>query len=316
MAIFSICGQAGSNTGSIDCDYVKGLPIQMIVGGALFTPDEYATNATFEAAFLSKLKKGTGASDKLFPFPVIQGNSDKTTAAKYSNLGYGLEVKLQRSKASYEFEVIAGSSLEKRLMRFDGLQIPVFIFDDKNSIIGIKDSNRNFKAAKYILSVEPKGFEDGQNAKTTKIVISIIDSRDFVENMEYISTTFNSSDLVGLLDVDLNEISSHVANVYQIGASIKTSNIRESLNIHDQYATELGAGTLWSAKTGATFSIPLPITSVANNTSLNGWTFTFDSVAYGALATGAKIKLTTVTPDLLDAADITGIEIMPIILTK
>lgn len=315
---FSICGQVGANTGGIDCDVTRGLPVQLIPGGASFAPSDYATNASFEAAMISKFKKASGSSDKLFPFPVIQGNTAKTTAAKYGTLGYGLEIKLLRSKQGYEFDVLAGSQLEKKLIKFDGQIVPILIFDDRSNVWGVVDSDLNFKGAKYLIGVEPKDFEDAQNAKTTKISISIIDSRDFTENAKYASTTFNSADLVGLNDATLFETTTHAANVWKIGAKILNSSINSFLNVHDTtgYAAALASGALWVAKTGATFATALTITSVADDATNGGWTVTFDSTAYTALSAGAKIKLSLVDPETLDAADVTGIESVPILLTK
>jgi hypothetical protein len=105
-----------------------------------------------------------------FPFPVIQGVNDKTEAAKYGTLGYGLQVKLMRSKPGYEFDVIAGSALEKRMMAFDGSIVPFFVLDDNvnYNMWGVQDSSGNFKGAKYLVGIEPRGWGDAQNAKVTK----------------------------------------------------------------------------------------------------------------------------------------------------
>ena len=312
---FSICSSIGANTGAIDCDPTRGLPVQLVIGSATFAPSDYATSAGFEAAFLSKLYEPSGSSDKLFPLPVIQGNTDKTTAAKMATLGYGLQLKLLRSKAGYEFDVLAGSSLEKKLISFDGLIVPLFILDDKSKIWGVLDSAGNFKGAKYLVGVEPKGFEDATNAKTTKIMISIIDSRDFVENAEFAGTTFNASDIVGLNDVTLTAIS-NVSNVWKIGITIATSNILSSLNVAATYTTALAVSGLWQAFTGATFATPLAITSVAYDSVLLAWTVTFDSAAYTALAASAPIEVSLVSSVALNAANVTGIEGSPLEILK
>lgn len=315
MQGFSICSSIGANTGAIDCDPTRGLPVQIIAGSAIFAPSDYATAAGFETAFLNKLVQPLGSADKLFPFPVIQGNSDKTTAAKMGTLGYGLQIKLLRSKAGYEFDVLAGSALEKKLIAFDGLIVPLFILDDKSKMWGVLDSAKNFKGAKYLVGVEPKGFEDGTNTKTTKISISIIDSRDFIENAEFAGTSFNASDIVGLNDVTLTAIS-NVSNVWKIGATIPTSNILSALNLASTYTTELAVSSLWVAGTGANFATPLAITSVAYDATLKAWTITFDSTAYTALAVPSNIQLSLADSVTLNTADVTGIEGSPVILVK
>ena len=313
---FSICSSVSANTGGVDCDVRKGLPVQIVLGSAFFTPTDYATNASFQTAFLGKLKKPSGSTDKLFPFPVIQGTTAKTTAAKFGTLGYGLQVKLLRSKAGYEFDVLAGSNLEKKLIKFDGQIVPLFIFDQNNNIWGTLDTALNFKGAKYLVSVEPKDFDDAQNAKTTKIEISIIDSRDFVENAEYAATSFSSTDIVGLNDVTLFQTAAAVANVYHIGGKIVTASLLSFINVHDTYAAGLSVVGNWTAGTGVGFATPLPITSVADDVTNKGWTVTFDSTAFTALASGTPILLSLAPANTLDAAGVSGVEGVSLLITK
>lgn len=312
---FSICGQVGANTGGIDCDVTKGLPVQLVVGSASFASADYVDTATFEAAFLANLILASGSAEKLFPFPVIQGNTAATTAAKTATLGYGLEIKLLASKQGYEFDVLAGSTLEKKLLAFDGQQVPVFILDKAKNMWGIL-SGTSFVAPKYIMSVEPKDFEDGNAVKTTKVKISIVDGADFSSNAAYMPTTFTPSDLEGLNDAIVFQTAANTTNVYKIGLKIPTASLTTSINVHDSYAAELASASLWSAKTGATFATTLTITSVVTDTVNGGWTITFDSAAYTALSSGAKIKLTLVSPTALAAADVLGIEATPLVITK
>jgi hypothetical protein len=318
MSNFSICGQVAANTGVVDCDVVRGVPASIIVGSGSFTSSDYATSASFKAAFLTKIKKANTASDKLFPFPVIQGNTDKTVAAKEGNLGYGLRVGLLRSKPGYEFDVLAGSSLEKKLMKFNNKTIPVYVFDDSSNIWAVVNSAGVFSGALYLLTVEPRGFGDGQNPKTTKVSISIIDSKDFTENSKFASTDFSTSDLVGLLDAVLFQTVAPTTNVYKIGAKILTDTINSYVDVHANsiYASGLATASMWTAKTGATFATTLAITTVTDDVVNGGWTVTFDSTAWTALASGSQVKLNFTDPATLDTAGITGIEGNYMIITK
>lgn len=311
----SLCGSIGGNVGQIDCDLTRGNPIKLIPGGASFSSTDYADQTTMDAAILSKLILATGNSSKLFPFPVIQGTTDKTEAAKYGTLGYGLQVKLLRSKNGYEFDVLAGSSLEKKLILWDGQIVPFFILDDKSQIAGVKDSNGNFKGANYLVGVEPRGYGDAQNAKTTKITISIVDAADFVENNFFYITALASSNIVGLKDVILSEPQAHSSNVYKIKMKIPTTKLNGDLDIFDDFGSAIAALT-FTAGTGTNYGTSLTITSVAVDNTLKALTVTFDSTMFSALSSGTKIKLTPPTPATLDNADVTGIELFPIILTK
>jgi hypothetical protein len=317
MANFSICGQVASNTGAIDCDIRRAVPQTIIVGSGTFTPSDYATPTAFKAAFIQRINQGNTASSKLFPFPVFQGNTDKTVAAKEATLGYGLTVKLLRSKPGYEFDVLAGSSLEKKLIKYDGQQVPLFVFDSTGNVWGIIDASGNFKGANYLISVEPAGFADGQNINTTKVGIALVDSRDFTENSKFASTTFSTSDLTGLVDATLFETTAHTTNVYKIGIKITTDALNSSIDVHGTsgYPAALASASLWVAKAVAT-GATIPITSVADDTVNSGWTVTLDNTTYGALATGAKISIGLADPSALSTAGVVGIESVPVIVTK
>jgi hypothetical protein len=318
MSIVSLCSTVGRNTGAIDCDPVRSNPQVIIVGSAVFPLSDTVDSDTFETAFIEKIKQSTGISDKLFPFPAIQGTTSKTVAAKYGTLGYGLQIKLLRSKQAYELQVLAGSSLEAALLAFDGKQMPIFIIDDNDNynMWGVKDKAGNFSGAVYLFSVEPREFGDAQNAKTTTIMISIVNSRDFVENAALAPTSFGPNDLSGLLDVNLVEPTAHASNVHYIKTYVPTVQIGNGKDVTTQFGSLLAHTALWTAKTGATFSTSLAFTSIAYDATNDRMVFTFDTTAYGLLSTGAKIKLSAVDVPTLDAADVSGIEIFPIILTK
>jgi hypothetical protein len=315
MAV-SLCSQTGANTGGIDCDVTRGIPQVIIAGSKSFASADYVDSDTFEAAFSAAIKQAAGTASKLFPFPVIQGNTAKTEAAKYSTLGYGTQIKLLRSKPGYEFDVLAGSSLEKKLIAFDGKQVPLFILDDQSNVWGVQDASGNFTGATYMVGVEPRDFGDAQNAKTTKITISLVDSRDFVEYAAFMNTSFAASDLKGLNDVKLVEPAAHAANVHYIKTYVPTTQLGNGLDITADLGTALGSGALWSAKTGATYGTALTITSVSYDSTNERLVVTFDSTAYTALSVGDKIKLIPAAVPALDAADVTGVEIAFVILTK
>jgi hypothetical protein len=311
----TLCGTVGANTGIIDCDIELGNPSMIMPGGATFSSSDYADQTTMDAAIVAKTKLATGNSQKLFPFPVIQGTADQTEAAKYGNLGYGLKVKLLRGKPSYEFEVLAGSALEKALMAFDKKTVPLLILDDKRQFKGILDINSNFTGAKYLIGVEPAPYGDAQNAKSTKVTISIVDAQDFTENAVFYTTALANTSLVGLKDVILWEPQAHASNVYKVKMKIPTKKLNGDLDIWDDYGSAIAALT-FTAGTGSNYATALTITSVAADNTLKALTVTFDSTAFTALASGTKIRLNPPTPTVLDAADVTGVELFPIILTK
>lgn len=313
----SNCSIVGKNTGDVKCDFTRGNPQVLIFGSKVFSPSETVDEDTYEAAMLDAINLSTGDSDKMFPLPVIQGVADQTEAAKYGTLGYGLKVKLQRSKPGYEFDILAGSALEKRIMAFDGKVIPVIVKDDNIGYNnwGAQDSAGNFFGADYLIGVEPRGFGDGNNPKTTKVTMSIVNSQDFVENAAIAPSSFSAGDLIGLNDVNLVEAAAHAANVYYIKLFVPTAQIGNGLDVTAQYSAIFSA-SLWSAFTGTTFSTPLTLTSVTYDSTNKRGVVTLDNTAFTALSAGDKIKLVPDDVPDLNAANVTGIEPAFIILTK
>lgn len=314
MAI-SLCGTAGyKNVGAIDCDIQRGTPQMILPGGAIFTPSNFADAETMDAAILTKLKLQQGSAQKLYPFPVIQGVADRTEAAKFGSLGFGLSFKLVRSKPGYEFDVLAGSELEKRLMSFDGKVVPLFILDDQSGFWGKKNGAGNFIGPNWLVSVEPRPFGDAQNAKATKVTISIVDAADFTENAYVHVTSLTTSSLTGLKDVVMRVLSVS-SNVYKVKLEIPTAKLGTTLDIWAEYGALIAAMT-FTAKSGTGYGTDLDITSVAADEDLDALTVTVDSTAHTALASGAKFKLIPPTAAVLDAGDVTGIEIEDLIITK
>lgn len=312
---FSICGVGGANTGAIKCDRRRSIPKKIIIGGAEYQAADYASQSVFDAAFLADFKLAAGSSTKLFPFPEITGVTDKTEASKESTLGaFGPKVTLIEGRYAVEFDVIAGVTLEKQLRKFNGQQMPVFILDDSNALWGKIDSNGVFSGCDALIFTTPHKFGDGANGQTTKVSISFVSAADTYDSAAFVETGLSGSDMVGLLDAEVSKIS-NASNIYEMGIEIETAGAGVSLNVYDNFSTELANASLWKATVVAT-GVDHTITSVAANATTKGWTVTLDSTQYTALAAGAKVQIELVDPAALDAADVVGIESVATIVTK
>lgn len=317
MPILSLCGNVGANTGPIACDVRRGVPKIPILGGAVFSPADYASSETFKAALLEAVNLPTGDSGKMYPFPEIQNVVNNTEANTIGTTGSGLQIPLREGRPSYTFGVIIGTNLEKQLRKFNGSVVPVMMVDANNNVWGSLDSNQNFKGTSALIYVSPKPYSDGSSIDTeyALVTMSFISAAEFADFAAFVKVDFNIGELEGLLDVALIEIS-NVANVYKIGVEYPNAQLGGNLNIYDLYSAELAAAGLWKAYTGPLLTTPLTITSVAVDATLEAWTVTLDSTAYAALASLVKIKLELTTPALLLADDIVGIESIPLIITK
>jgi hypothetical protein len=94
------------------------------------------------------------------------------------------------------------------------------------------------------------------------------------------------------------------------------SNLITDFNIYDEFGTPIAAMDAdFSAFSGAGDpTTSLAITSITANATLETLAVTYDSTAYTA-ATG-NIKLVPPTPAELDAADVTGVELIAVTYPK
>lgn len=322
----NFCSTQGGNAGGILCDFDRGVPKKVVVGGKQFSAAEYADADTFQAALLAALKLNTGNSSKLFALPEIFEVEDKTEAPTEGSLALGPKKRLKKGRPSYTYSVEIGWDQYQRLLAYDGKTMPAYTLDDLNNFWGNRaaaaantPNTNDFKGDQVYITVSGKGFKNGTDAKSgvATISISYISIDDFEKRgTGAILPDISASDLVGLVDVMLSKVS-NVTNVYKIKMTIPVPFVGNNtdLNIYDEHAAAIAALT-FTAFTGADYSTALTITSVAVDAALKCLTVTFDSTAYTALAGGTKIKLIGPTVVALDAADVDGLEIGSIILTK
>lgn len=315
---FSLCGSIDTNTGAINCDVRKAVAKNLIIGGYSFSSSDYTDSTTFQSAYSAAVKLAKGSSNKLFPFPEIQGITNNQEANAEGTLGLGLKFILREGKPAYAFDIVVGTALERKLRKFNKQTVPVFIGDDANNVWGRKDANGNFIGYQALIFVSGKPWSDGSSVDTerSQVIVSFLSATDVFDNSFYMPIDFDINSITGLLDVEFREPAAHVSNAHKVIAEIESGKLTGKLNVYDTYADEFETEALWTAYTGANFTTALTITTAAKDATNKGWTITFDSTAYTALSSGAKIKLNFAAPSVLDAADVTGIEGNAIILTK
>lgn len=318
MAQYSICGSSGGNTGSISCDKRRGIPEVLTLGGKVFEPADYANATAFQAAFTAAINLANGDPDKLYPFPLIQNITDNTEENTVGTTGKGFRMILKEGKPAYTFGVLAGSTQERNMRKFNNQIVPVYIFDNARDIDGMLDTDGNFVGHQALIFCDGKPYSDGNTIDNeyTNVEVSFLSAADFFDNFAFIKTTFSAAALEGLIDGTLYEAAAAVAEVFQIGLKVVTPELGKVYSLYSKYADELADDALFVAGTGTNFATPLAIASVAKNDVTGCWTVTFDDVTFTALPAGTKIQLKLVSPTLLLAAGVRGVEGIPVILTK
>jgi hypothetical protein len=321
----NFCSTIGGNTGKLRCDGKRKVPKKPVVGSRVFTYAEYSDPDVFMDAIIESINLSNGDPDKLFPFPEVAEVANNTEADTTGSLALGPVIRLKKGRPSYTYTVDIGHYQFQKLLAFDNKVVPVFLFDDAAQWWAYRPAapsntrnTRDISGEMALVTISGNGFEDGANAATGKctITFSYLSIDDFEKRSAYgVLTNMSAGDLEGLVDIMLSEATAHTTNAYKIKVTIPGPVLGQELDVYDDYAAGLAALT-WTAKTGATFSTSLTITSVAVDATLKALTVTFDSTAYTALANGAEIKLTPPSVATLVGANIVGYEIGDIILVK
>jgi hypothetical protein len=325
MPILSLCGTIGANTGPIACDVTRAIPKVLVLGGKRFTPSDYATSADFQEALIDAIGLATGDSDKMYPFPETQNVTNNTEANVTATTGLGFTKTLREGRPAYTFGVFAGSSQEKQLRKFNGSTVPGIIFDSNGNVWGKLNEDGSFSGSNLQIFVSAKPFSDGSSidSEYTNVTIAFENASDFGDYAAFVPTDFNVSDLEGLLNASLVQVTVSNTNVRKIAALYKGAQLNGNLNIGDKYSTELADPTLWTLKRADT-GAPIAITSIAwdaaqavvGSQKPGAFTVTIDNTAYGALPTNTKLLLNLVAPPLLKAEGAIGIEGVELSLLK
>jgi hypothetical protein len=310
----SLCGQSVANTGELACDKAKGVLKKIFIFNGSFESADYADEATFLAKLISNAKLTKTASNKVFPINEAQDIADSSEANKEGSLGLGFKAILLEGKPAYTVKIFAGADLLKRLRTFNNQTVRVLEYDANGVVWGTK-SGTSFLGYKAKLFFTGGKLATGQNVEegVATFTLSILSTSEYIDNSYWVETSGNIEDVKALLDVTL-KYESNVSNVYKYSAKIPGSSLLGSYDVLPDFGTLLAALT-FTAKSGA--GVPataLAITSVAYDSTNSRLTVTYDSTAYG-LATG-NITLIPPTVAVLDAADVTNVELLPVTHAK
>ncbi len=319
MANVSLCGATiTSNTGEILCDVSKGKGKKLFIWNGSMTPAQFATAAAFQTNIAAFSKLSRSAANKIFPIPEMQEIADASEANTEASLGLGFKQVINEGKPAYTIKLFAGSTLAKKLRKFNNQTVRILELDSNNRVWGTKSGN-NFVG--YLA----KMFFTGQKLATGQAVeegiitltLSIMDTSEYNDNSFYQDIT-NVTAITGLLDANLIEAAARAANVYKIAVKVPTAQLGVDMNLYDQISTQAAATAMWEAMatTPAGVTTVTTITSVAVDAALKAFTITFDSTQYAAYPAGTVILAKMKDPEVLDAADITNIESVAISLVK
>lgn len=311
----SFCGsEVRTNVAAFDCDNARKYPKKLGIGGKAFTTVEAADSATFYAALIAATKLDTGNADKLFFINNIEEPTDARGQNTKGKVGEGVEQVLVEGKPGFTYRVEIGQDLFKRLRKFNKRRVKIFTYDDAGNLWGAKSTDGKFVGAEAVFFISGNTQQTSSAPVSALIEIGYVSAKQYNDEAFYVPVELTEFEPVGLLDAYLSSVS-NAANVWKIDLKAPVGQFGKFINLSKKFNSQLVAG-LYNAKTGANYATNLPITSRAYDSSLECETITFDSTAYGLLASGDKIKLYLDPVADLEAAGIVGIEGVEVILTK
>lgn len=306
------CGTSKANTGYGDCVLNFGKII-----GAIEVPFDLVLTQT-ELSDLQKtlidLIQADSKGKRIYPFPTFEAITDNSQDPTLQSLGYGSQQVVKDGNYNWVFQYINGALCVSNKLRTHSNSYGKFLFfDDKNVLFGTTGyTNTGIKGISGITMDVfypfPWKANDGTNVTSFRVLFDF-KSPQVNEYLAYVQADFNLTTLMGLENAILSVLSGPTTGVVQIGVSTGCS----QENLYDELGADLAVSNLWAAYNDAT-GVAIPITSVAVNNGLKGYTVTLDTAdpAYVAVTATGKIRLELVGPTELAAADITGFEGIPV----
>ncbi len=304
----SLCSTVSANTGELACDVSRGIAKKFLIfNGTINQSDLISDQAVFNKLVANSLLS-KNSSEKVFVLNEVQEIARSSEQNTEGSLQLGYKAVIKEGRPAYTAKIFGGADLLKRLRKFNGSTVRILEIDANQKLWAYKSGNdaRGFQAKLFFTGNQ---LATGQNVEggIIDVSISIISISEYIDNALYADFgNFNIEDITALMDVPLKFVS-NVANVHKISIKIPNTTLVSDYNIFDDYGTAIeGLAANFSAKIGAT---TMAITSITGDAALKLLTVTYDSAVYTAGA--GTIVLTGPTPTQLDAADVTGVELIP-----
>jgi len=312
----SLCSTSVANTGELACDKSKGVLQKLFLfNGAIAEADYTTAQECFDKLVAnSKLSKSDG--NKVFVLNEVQEITRNSEANTEGTLGLGFKTIIREGRPAYTAKIFGGADLLSRLRTFNNQTVRIMEYD-ANGVLWGTISGTDFKGYQAKIFFSGGEVATGQNVEegVIDVQVSILSVSEYKNNPVYVAIpdTANIEDVKALTDVTLAFVSNS-SNVHQISMKIPGANLIEDYNIYDDYMDAIDALTFTALSGAGTPATALAITSIVKNATLSTLAVTYDSTAYTA-ATG-NIKLVPPTPTVLDAADVTGIELLSVTYAK
>ena len=295
----------GGNTGKTAGDVRMGRPKAFLFTRAKeFTEAERADSESFEAALEAAMLLSRTSLNKVFPFSGFREADGGVGDPNVGTLGDGYEEVLNESLPKFTLKHTAGVAQTQSLVAFNGWNDKVFVVDDKNILWGVKTSGNGVKGFSVgSLYANPPAFGNTGAINVNLVKITFGTLEEFKSGLVALKLDFNVTDLVSIVDVQLEEVDDAAGYAFTIGAKTKYA----GTDIYESFADLLAVTGAWKI-TKVSDGSNVAVDTVTKDATNKGWVVTADDTT--PIATGTELKIELVDPTALAAlgTPVEGIE--------
>lgn len=315
--MINVCTTLGNNTGKSACEVRMKRPKYPLLSNYEFTAAELASSDALKAAIIRQMLLGNTVAGKAFLFPEMRVTDDNTGDPNVQSLADGYEEVLNEALPKYTLHSTVGVCQQQSMVAFNGWTGGIFPIDADRVFWYRKTATgggKGFSTGNLYTDPPRPGSSAAIQVAKTRVTFGSID--EFKSDLGAVKIDFNIASLLNIVDVILTDVEdafnspSTSTNVFIIGGLVKCSGD----NIYAAYKDSLNSVLRWRSYRLDTLA-SIPITSVAKNDALLGWTITINAASFAALPSGTKFAVDLVTPDQLSPA-VTGIEGTKAVFTK
>lgn len=315
----SLCSSSVANTGELACDKSRGVLKKILIFNGSIASSDYPDATTFFNKLVTNSKLSKSDANKVFVLNEVQDIADSSESDKEGSLGLGFKTVLQKGRPAYKAKFFGGADQLKRLRTWDNKTVRVIEYD-ANSTAWVYETGSSAQGFQARLSFSGNKIASGQNVEegVIEVYVSILSISEYWDNCKWVDLAGkNIEDVKPLIDAQLAYVSKS-SNVYSYSIKVADTNLVSDYDVLADYGGDIDALT-FSAKSGASAAAAptgssLAITGVSYNTTTGLLEVTYDNTALGTA--GAYLYLKPPTPAVLDAGNVTGLEILSTVHAK
>lgn len=292
------CLVVGANTGFGDCVISPA-----VIAGAFKVPVDFELDAAGIAALQTSLSEAALAAqikERIFPIHNFEEINDGTEDETIATMGYGGKYPVRDGDYDWTFRYMQGGlCLSKQLAKLSGVGGAVLFYDSNNILIGWKVGDKLKGIPLNFFKGKPWRPSDGSTTPFFSVRFSF-KPQYINQEVGFVQADFNLATIEGLQDVALKDAVS-VRPAMKVTATVGCSKD----NMYDVYADELAVVGAWKATINGN---DIPITAVAKDETISGWTITLDDTDENYAAAPVPVVISLVDPTALAALDVDGFE--------